>query len=418
MVRRAGRADTGGMENLSHETRTKAFIVEDSAFIRERLDALLGEMNGVSIVGEAATPQAAVEGILRTRPDVVVLDIHLTGGSGIEVLRRVRSEAPGVVFIVLTNHPNPQYRRACMEAGASHFLDKTAEFGKLRDVIAGLGISSAPEAAKLNPQENSMLATAPLNAFVSTPRGAIAPHDVTPPNIAKVPTKCSSCNLRELCLPCGLSGQDVDRVEELVYTRRRLGRSENLYRAGDEFSSLYAVRSGFFKTVHTLEDGREQVTGFHMAGEIMGMDGIGPERHSSSAVALEDSEVCVIPYSRLVNLGHDMDGLQRQFHKVMSREIAQEHSVMLLLGTMRAEERLAAFLLNLSQRFTARGYSPSEFNLRMTREEIGSYLGLKLETVSRAFSKFQEDSLISVHQKHIRIRDVAGLRRVMGQSAR
>jgi len=258
-----------------------------------------------------------------------------------------------------------------------------------------------------------MGAPATLNALVSTPRAAIGPRDVPPRSIAKVPTKCSSCNLRELCLPCGLSGQDLDRAEELVYTRRRLGRSENLYRAGDEFSSLYAVRSGFFKTVQTIEDGREQVTGFHMAGEIMGMDGIGPEKHSSSAVALEDSEVCVIPYSRLVNLGHDMDGLQRQFHKVMSREIAQEHSVMLLLGTMRAEERLAAFLLNLSQRFTARGYSPSEFNLRMTREEIGSYLGLKLETVSRAFSKFQEDGLISVHQKRIGIRDVAGLKRCM-----
>jgi CRP/FNR family transcriptional regulator len=126
--------------------------------------------------------------------------------------------------------------------------------------------------------------------------------------------------------------------------------------------------------------------------------------------------VCVIPYSRLENLGRDMHGLQRQFHKVMSREIVREHGVMLLLGTMRAEERLATFLLNLSQRFTARGYSASEFNLRMTREEIGSYLGLKLETVSRAFSRFQEDGLIGVQQKHIHIRDVAGLRNVMGGS--
>jgi CRP/FNR family transcriptional regulator len=413
MVRRADGADTGGMENLSHETRTKAFIVEDSAFIRERLSVLLGAVKGVSIVGEAATPLAAVEGILRTRPDVVVLDIHLTGGSGIEVLRQVRSEAPGVVFIVLTNHPNPQYRHACMEAGASHFLDKTIEFGKLREVIAELGKSSAPEPTKPNPQENAMEAAAALNPFVPMPGDAIAPRKVTPPSIVKVPTKCSSCNLRELCLPCGLTRRDVDRMDQLIYTRRRIERSESLYRAGDAFSSLYAVRSGFFKTLQTLEDGREQVTGFHMGGEIMGMDGIGPEKHSSSAVALEDSEVCVIPYSRLVNLGHDMDGLQRQFHKVMSREIAQEHSVMLLLGTMRAEERLAAFLLNLSQRFTARGYSPSEFNLRMTREEIGSYLGLKLETVSRAFSKFQEDGLISVQQKHICIRDVAGLKRCM-----
>jgi len=144
MVRRAGGTDTGGMENLSHQTRTRAFVVENSPSIRERLCGLLGEVKGVSIVGEAATPLAAVEGILRTRPDVVVLDIHLTGGSGIEVLRRVRPETPGVVFIVLTNDPNPHYRRACMEAGASHFLDKTAEFGKLREVIAELGTSRPP----------------------------------------------------------------------------------------------------------------------------------------------------------------------------------------------------------------------------------------------------------------------------------
>jgi len=236
--------------------------------------------------------------------------------------------------------------------------------------------------------------------------------------VAKVPTRCSTCGLREMCLPCGLSGQDVDRVDDLIYTRRRLKRGESLYRPGDGFKSLYAVRSGFFKTVQTLEDGRDQVTGFNMAGEIMGMDGIGPDVHVLSAVALEDSEVCVIPYSRLENLGSDMQELRHQFHKVMSREIVREHGVMLLLGTMRAEERLATFLLNLSQRFAARGYSPSEFNLRMTREEIGSYLGLKLETVSRAFSHFQEEGLISVQQKRIHILDVDGLRKVMGQGSR
>ncbi len=404
------------MENLPPEARTKVFIVEDSASIRERLAGLLAGMKGVSVVGEAATPQAAVEGILRTRPNLAVLDIHLTGGSGIEVLRKVHPQAPEVDFVVLTNHPSPQYRRACMESGASHFLDKTTEFSKVGQIISGLGKSSKAELFKLDQEENSMLA-ASSPAFIPAQRAPNPLRDASPANLAKVPTRCSSCNLRELCLPCGLTGLDVDRVEELVYTRKRMGRGESLYRAGDEFNSLYAVRSGFFKTVQTLEDGRDQVTGFHMAGEIMGMDGIGPEKHSSSAVALEDSEVCVIPYSRLESLGRDMHGLQRQFHKVMSREIAQEHSVMLLLGTMRAEERLAAFLLNLSQRFTARGYSASEFNLRMTREEIGSYLGLKLETVSRAFSKFQEDGIVSVHQKNIRILDIASLKGVMAKSS-
>jgi CRP/FNR family transcriptional regulator len=401
------------MENLLSEIHTRVFIVEDSAPIRERLREMLRAAEGVSVVGEADSIQAAVQGILRTRPEAVLLDIRLIDGSGIDVLREVHPLAPEVAFVVLTNNASPQYRRICMEAGASHFLDKTTEFAQVGQIVAGLGASSAPDISKLDQKENAMGAAATLALFESTSRDA--PRDITPPIIARVPTKCSSCNLRELCLPCGLSGQDAERLDQLIYTRRRIERSESVYRAGDEFSSLYAVRSGFFKTLQTLEDGREQVTGFHMGGEIMGMDGIGAERHSSSAVALEDSEVCVIPYSRLVNLGHDMHGLQRQFHKVMSREIAQEHSVMLLLGTMRAEERLAAFLLNLSQRFTARGYSASEFNLRMTREEIGSYLGLKLETVSRAFSKFQEDGFIGVQQKHIRIRDVAGLKRCMSR---
>ena len=233
--------------------------------------------------------------------------------------------------------------------------------------------------------------------------------------VEKILTLCSNCNLRDLCLPCGLAEQDMDRADELVYTRRRVKRGERLYRAGDAFSSLYSVRSGFFKTVQTVGDGRDQVIGFHMGGEIMGMDGIGSEMHDCDSISLEDSEVCVIPYARLEALTQSVQGLQRQFHKVMSREIVRDQGVMMLLGSMRAEERLAAFLLNLSQRFVVRGYSPSEFHLRMTREEIGSFLGLKLETVSRLFSKFQEEKLIGVQQKHIRILDTAGLKKILGQ---
>jgi len=145
-----------------------------------------------------------------------------------------------------------------------------------------------------------------------------------------------------------------------------------------------------------------------MAGEVLGMDGIGTGVHAADAIALEDSEVCVLPYAHL-----EEPRFQRQLHKVMSRELVRDQGVMMLLGTMRAEERLAAFLLNLSQRFVARGFSSSEFHLRMTREEIGSYLGLSLETVSRLFSRFQDDGLISVQQKHVCILDVPGLRAVM-----
>jgi CRP/FNR family transcriptional regulator len=234
-----------------------------------------------------------------------------------------------------------------------------------------------------------------------------------PVSLAVIKTACSKCNLNELCLPLGLSHEEVERIDELVSVRRRLKRGEHLYRAGEAFSAIFAIRSGFFKTDVLLEDGREQVTGFQMTGELLGLDGISTELHSCNAVALEDSEVCAIPFSHLEGLSREIRTLQHHFHKVMSREIVRDHGVMMLLGTMRAEERLAAFLLNLSQRFTARGYSPAEFYLRMTREEIGSYLGLKLETVSRAFSRFQEEGLIAVQQKHVRILDIAGLKRLM-----
>jgi CRP/FNR family transcriptional regulator len=232
-----------------------------------------------------------------------------------------------------------------------------------------------------------------------------------------IKTACSNCNLRELCLPYGLNKAELERLDDLVSTRRRLKRGDHLYRAGESFDAIYAIRSGFFKTDVLLEDGRDQVTGFQMAGELLGLDGISSEHHSCNAVALEDSEICAIPFSRLESLSREIQTLQHHFHKVMSREIVRDHGVMMLLGTMRAEERLAAFLLNLSQRFTARGFSQTEFNLRMTREEIGSYLGLKLETVSRAFSRFQEEGLISVQQKHIRILNVLGLKALMNHQA-
>jgi CRP/FNR family transcriptional regulator len=235
-------------------------------------------------------------------------------------------------------------------------------------------------------------------------------------NLASLRVACSNCNLRELCLPVGLSDDDMNRVEQIVATRRKLRRGETLFRSGDRFESLYAVRLGFLKSTLTSSDGHEQVTGFHMAGELVGLDGISADSHTCDATALEDTEVCVIPYERVEEISASLPVLQNHLRKVMSREIVREHSVMLLLGSMRAEERLAAFLLNLSQRFEARGYSRSEFVLRMTRAEIGSFLGLKLETVSRCLSRFAQEHLIDVDQKHVRILDVQRLRAVMGSA--
>ena len=224
---------------------------------------------------------------------------------------------------------------------------------------------------------------------------------------------CSNCSLRELCLPTGLSAEDMQAVEALVTQGVPIKRGEALYRAGEPFKGLYAVRLGFLKTSVISEDGREQVTGFHMSGDLLGMDAISADHHTCDAIALEDSEVCELPFSDMERLSRKIPALQHHFYKVMSREIVRDHGVMLLLGNMKAEERVAAFLLNLSSRFRLRGYSSTGFHLRMTREEIGSYLGLKLETVSRTLSRFQEQGLIKVQNRLIELQDLAALKQLL-----
>lgn len=218
-----------------------------------------------------------------------------------------------------------------------------------------------------------------------------------------IPVSCSSCNLRELCLPLGLSNAEMQRIDSVVSTRRKVTRGDYLFRVGEKFTALYAIRTGFFKTCINSEDGRSQVTGFQMTGEFIGLDGIVNDAHACDAIALEDAEVCVMGFEHMEALSREISALQRHVHRLMSREIVREHEVMLLLGNMRAEERLAAFLLNLVKRLHARGFSQTELVLRMTREEIGSYLGLKLETVSRTFSKLVEERIVDVKNRRISI---------------
>jgi CRP/FNR family transcriptional regulator len=230
--------------------------------------------------------------------------------------------------------------------------------------------------------------------------------------------RCSSCNLREICLPVGLTQEELEHIDNrLVAVRRKVARGETLFRAGDRFDSVFAVWTGFFKTSVSTNQGRDQVTGFQMGGELIGLDGIATGRHEVDAVALEDSQLCVIPYGELETLAREVVSLQLQFHKIMSREIVRDHGVMLLLGSMHAEERVAAFLLNLTHRLRARGFSASSVLLRMSREEIGSFLGLKLETVSRTFSKFQANGLLFVRQRQIQITDPVGLQQVLDGAA-
>ena len=236
-------------------------------------------------------------------------------------------------------------------------------------------------------------------------------------NPSSIKVACSNCNLRELCMPVGLSDSDMQRIDDIVATRRKIKRGTPLFRNGERFTSLYAIRTGFFKTCVATEDGRDQVTGFQMAGEIIGLDGIVNDHHTCDAVALEDAEVCVMPFERIEDLSREVTSLQHHVHKIMSREIVREHGVMLLLGSMRAEERLAAFLLNLVQRLHARGFSQSELILRMTRDEIVSYLGLKLETVSRTFSKFVEEGLVEVKQRYVRILNTDALKQIVNSQS-
>lgn len=197
--------------------------------------------------------------------------------------------------------------------------------------------------------------------------------------------------------------EELERVRNVNFARRRVKRGEALFNSGGEFGSLYSIRSGFFKTIAIDREGREQVTGFYMAGELLGLDGIGAGAYDVTAIALEDSEVCAMPFAMLEGFAREMPGFQRHLHSMLAREIVANHGIMMLLGSMTAEQRVAAFLMNLSKRFERRGYSPTEFHLRMSREEIGTYLGIKLETVSRVLSHMQHDGVLEVQGKYLRI---------------
>jgi len=214
---------------------------------------------------------------------------------------------------------------------------------------------------------------------------------------------CATCLVRATCLPQGLA-QSPEALEGLGYGRKRVKRDELLCRMGAPVESLYAVRSGFFESRSVIEDGREQVTGFHMPGDIVGMDAIATGMHGTAVVALEDAEVCVIPLARL-----GQPEVQRHVQKAMTHELSRARGMLLSLGTLSAEERIAAFLVGFSRRMQALGYARDEFHLRMSREDIGSYLGMSLETACRILMRFHREGVIAVKQKRVRILDMAAL---------
>ena len=226
-------------------------------------------------------------------------------------------------------------------------------------------------------------------------------------------TACSNCSVLELCLPLGLTVSEIQCLDTLIVQRYRVKKGAALYRAGDPLRSLYAVRIDSFKTSLLSVDGREQVTGFQMPGEMLGLDAISTDSHTCNAFALEDSEVCPIHFLQLERLAREMPSLQHNLNKILSREIVRDHDMMMMLGNMNSDERLAAFLLNLSHRLNMRGYSSRSFVLKMRREEIGSYLGLRLETICRGIAHLRDRGLVEVTGRDVRILDMDELKKMV-----
>jgi len=226
--------------------------------------------------------------------------------------------------------------------------------------------------------------------------------------------RCSTCMLSELCLPLGLTRTEVEQLDTLIKERVRLPKGTALYALGERHDAIYALRFGSIKT--QVEDlaGQVQITGFLLPGEILGISSLVGDSQTAHAIALEDSEVCVMRLHDLDALSQRLPALQQQFRRLMIREINRSHRLILALGSLRAERRLAAFLLNLSQRFSALGYSASEFVLRMSREEIGNHLSLTLETVSRLFTRFAKEGLIRIHKREIQLLDLPALHTLSG----
>jgi CRP/FNR family transcriptional regulator, anaerobic regulatory protein len=221
---------------------------------------------------------------------------------------------------------------------------------------------------------------------------------------------CGDCRMNALCLPIALQSHEIERLDKIVERGRPLQKNDHLYRAGEAFKSIYAVRSGAIKGFSVNNQGVEQVTGFYLPGEIFGMDGIGHPDHLNSAVALETSAICEIPFSRMEELSMQIPSLQRHFFALMSREITNDQQLITMLSKNSAEERVATLLVSISARNARRNLSSTRFRLPMSRADIGNYLGLTVETVSRVFSRFQSQGLLEVDKKEIAILDLDKLK--------
>lgn len=235
-------------------------------------------------------------------------------------------------------------------------------------------------------------------------------------NVVKLTVTCQRCSLRGVCEPINLPTSEQARLDAIIERRRPISRGEYLYRSGEPFRSVFCVKAGSIKTYATTDKGEEQVTGFHLPGEMVGLEGIAMGINTTDAVALETSSVCEIPYERLQEISADVPYLLQQIILLTSQEVMHGQTLTMLISKKSAEERLAALLLSLSDRFAHRGFSPTDFHLSMSRHDIGNFLGMAVETVSRVFTRFDNEGLISVRRKHIQLCDLPRLRELAGSA--
>ena len=269
-------------------------------------------------------------------------------------------------------------------------------------IVANSAESNADiEAGRLTPAKSN------ISVRPSATVLKICPHNST--------VSCASCRLSELCLPLALNKSEIHKLDAIVERNRPLTKGDHLYRQTDEFKSVYAVRSGSFKSYFLSDSGKSRVTGFYLLGDIIGMDGIASNKYANSTSALEHSSICEIPFSQLGKLSRELPSLQHHFFAIMGNEIAKDQQVHTLLSSYSAEERTASFLLGLSSRYARVSLSPTRFLLSMTRGDIGEYLGLTVETVSRIFTSLQKKRLISVDNREIELLDIESLRDIVSR---
>jgi len=233
--------------------------------------------------------------------------------------------------------------------------------------------------------------------------------DPVPLDLARLRRSCAECSLQQLCLPAGVDGEDLGRLDAVVQRRRPLRPGDRLFRAGDALGSVYVASEGAFKTVGVSEAGEERVLGFHLPGELFGLDAIGSGRHRCDAIALGEARVCELPFSSLATVAAQLPSLQRQLLRVMGQSADRDQDHMDVLSRRQAGERIAMFLLGLGERYRRIGRPAHDFRLPMSRDEIARHLGLALETVSRSFSRLHEDGVIEVRGRGVRVLDEARL---------